>query len=506
MADTFAYDAVDYPTAVIAETHPGHLYAVGRMYGVNAAPIERCRMLEVGCGDGWNLIACAMGLPNATFAGVDLSAKAIARGNAAIAELGLTNVTLHATDLADWEPPAEPFDYALAHGFYSWVPANVRDALLSLYKRVLAPTGIGYVSYNIYPGCYIRRMFWEMLNYHARSEDPATRIREAHEMAEFLREGQPEKSDARSEMLKLEIEEIRDKRHPAVLYHDDIAAINDPVYFHEFVAHAGRFGLRFVAEAEAHTMEAGSVAKPSADILAGMAAHDVLRKEQYLDFVKLRRFRMTLLAPDGCEPRNEPDAAQVGMLAISSRAKADPSPVDLSPGVAVTFSAGDAIGRTDKPAGKAALTALAEIWPRRLWFADLLLRVEAKLGKPLTPEEATSIADLLGAAWRIGLCELHGHVPTYESKASERPKACPFARLQVRSGTMATSRNHALMKFDDAPSRRLIELLDGTRTREQIADGMVDAFPPGQRPDRLAILAGLENHLASMARQGLLIA
>lgn len=506
MADTFAYDAVDYPTAVIAETHPGHLHAVGRMYGVNAAPVERCRMLEVGCGDGWNLIACAMGLPNATFVGVDLSGKAIARGKAAIAELGLTNVTLHATDLATWEPPAEPFDYALAHGFYSWVPPAVRDALFSLYKRVLAPTGIGYVSYNTFPGGHVRRMFWEMLKYHARSDDPTTKIREAQEMAEFLREGQPAKPDARSEMLKLEIEDLRDKRTAAVLYHDDLAEINDPVYFHEFVAHAARFGLRFVAEAEPHTMEARSVSQPSSDILVGMAARDVLRKEQYLDFIKMRRFRMTLLSPDGGEPRNEPDAAQIGLLAISSKAKADPSPVDLSTGVPVTFTAGDAVGRTDKPACKAALASLAEIWPRRLPFADLLLRIEAKLGKPVSPEEATSVADLLCAAWRIGLCQIHGHVPTYESKVSERPKACPFARLQVRSGTMATSRNHALMKFDDAPSRRLIELLDGTRTREQIADGMVDAFPPGQRPDRLAILAGLENHLASMARQGLLIA
>ena len=47
-----------------------------------------------------------------------------------IAELGLSNVSLYAADLTTWEPPASGFDYVVAHGFYSWVPAPVRDALL----------------------------------------------------------------------------------------------------------------------------------------------------------------------------------------------------------------------------------------------------------------------------------------------------------------------------------------------------------------------------------------
>ena len=35
----------------------------------------------------------------------------------------------------------------------------------------------------------------------------------------------------------------------SALFHDDLGVPNDPVYFHEFVAHAGRHGLAFVAEA-----------------------------------------------------------------------------------------------------------------------------------------------------------------------------------------------------------------------------------------------------------------
>ena len=53
-------------------------------------------MLELGCGDGGNLIPMALALPGASFVGVDAAPKAIARGQGLIAELRLENVTLEA--------------------------------------------------------------------------------------------------------------------------------------------------------------------------------------------------------------------------------------------------------------------------------------------------------------------------------------------------------------------------------------------------------------------------
>ncbi len=190
MTTAFAYDTVEYPSAALPQAHPGHLFAVARMFGLNPAPVERCRYLEVGCGDGTHLIACALVLPRATFVGVDLSTVAIERGNRMIAELGLSNVTLYAADLTKWEPPAHGFDYAVAHGFYSWVPSFVRDSLMSLYAKCLPKDGVGYVSYNTYPGCYARRMVWEMLKFHTASiDEPTAKIEQALEMVKFLAAG-----------------------------------------------------------------------------------------------------------------------------------------------------------------------------------------------------------------------------------------------------------------------------------------------------------------------------
>ena len=60
------------------------------------------------------------------------------------------------------------FDYILCHGVYSWVPAPVREKILEILDRNLSPDGIGYISYNTYPGWHTRGMIRAMLAYHVR--------------------------------------------------------------------------------------------------------------------------------------------------------------------------------------------------------------------------------------------------------------------------------------------------------------------------------------------------
>jgi hypothetical protein len=48
------------------------------LFGMQPADIEQCRVLEIGCGDGANLIPMALGLPGSEFVGIDLAASPIA--------------------------------------------------------------------------------------------------------------------------------------------------------------------------------------------------------------------------------------------------------------------------------------------------------------------------------------------------------------------------------------------------------------------------------------------
>src|SRR5262249_17649603 len=161
---------------------------------------------------------------------------------------------------------------------------------------------------NAYPGCYTRRMLWEMMRIHtATKSEPAEKMHGALELIRFLQAGRPKKKDAALALLGPELEELLENRDPRVLYHDHLATFNAPVSFHEFTAHAKRFGFRFVAEAEPFLMETRGFPTEVAGLLNGLAAKDVLLKEQYIDFLLLRRFRQTLLSPDGGCPREDPD-------------------------------------------------------------------------------------------------------------------------------------------------------------------------------------------------------
>src|SRR5271157_4765033 len=163
-----SYDEVAYPSFPISYTHPDRLATVATLLGMKPAPVEECRVLELGCSDGSNLLAMAVGLPHSEFVGVDFAGTAIARGCARAAEVGLKNLTLRRLDLLEMAPDYGRFDYIIVHGLYTWVPESVADQILAICKGSMAPHGVAYVSYNTLPGCYSREMVREIMLFHNR--------------------------------------------------------------------------------------------------------------------------------------------------------------------------------------------------------------------------------------------------------------------------------------------------------------------------------------------------
>src|SRR5213593_3765074 len=125
-----AYDQTWYPSYTHPQTHPDQLATKATLFGLTPAPAAACRMLELGCGDGTNLASIALSLPQSQFVGLDLASTAIARGQEMTRAMGLQNITLHCGSVLDVGPDFGQFDYIVAHGLYSWVPAAVREKLL----------------------------------------------------------------------------------------------------------------------------------------------------------------------------------------------------------------------------------------------------------------------------------------------------------------------------------------------------------------------------------------
>ena len=132
-----------YPGHPFAQTHPDRLATVATLFGLRPAAPDACRLLELGCGDGGNLVPMAYALPGSAFCGVDLSATAVGRARALSAALGLTNVDVQVADVTAL-PELGEFDYVVAHGVYSWIAprraTRCSPPAASASRRTASPT------------------------------------------------------------------------------------------------------------------------------------------------------------------------------------------------------------------------------------------------------------------------------------------------------------------------------------------------------------------------------
>src|SRR5262252_399369 len=163
------YDEVPYPGYTHKQTHPDRLAVIATLMGMRPAPVEHCRVLELGCGDGGNLVPMAMSLRQSEFVGFDRAAGAVQSANEVVTSLGLKNIVIKQLDVLDLPADLGDFDYIIAHGFYSWAPDAVKEKILAVCKKQLNPQGVAFISYNAYPGGHLTDMVRNMLLFHLRN-------------------------------------------------------------------------------------------------------------------------------------------------------------------------------------------------------------------------------------------------------------------------------------------------------------------------------------------------
>jgi methyltransferase-like protein/SAM-dependent methyltransferase len=532
------YDQAPYPSLSYSQSHPDRLATVATLLGMSPAAVERCRVLELGCAGGGNLIPMAYSLPGSDLVGVDYSARQIAEGQSAIAALGLTNIALKHLDILEVDADLGQFDYIIAHGVYSWVTPAVQDKILDICKQNLAPNGVAYVSYNTYPGWHMINIVRGIMLYHTRNvADPQERATQARAVLELLADaGLPEDSAYGSfikmyaQFLSGKMEDARPRRD-ALLLHDELEEVNEPVHFHQFAAHAGRHGLQYVGDAEFQTMfiKPGSVPPRVLEAINDMTT-SVVDLEQYIDFIANRTFRQTLLCHEGIAVSRTLKPERLAGLYAASHAKpvtAEPSQKGnlaevLSRGVAQFRGSDGATLSIDHPVSKMAFLCLAEAWPRPVQFGDLLAqaRTRAKSVSQQHPDDAQALGVNLLTAYSYSdkLLELHAYAPPLALEAGERPVASPVARFQAQDNERVTNLRHERVSVDEA-DRYLLRHLDGSRDRPAlldlllsgpVAEGILtvqDGGKPVEDPNRLRKLLTeeMDGRLRWLARAGLLV-
>ena len=467
------YDGIPYPGFTFSQTHPDLLATMGRLHGLSTADPRACRVLEAGCGTGANLLLMAHTLPESEFVGIDLSAVQIDIAKTGASELGLKNVSFEQRDILGVDPQQlGRFDYIIAHGIFSWVPADVRQALIDIYSGCLSENGVGFISFNSYPGCHLRQMAWEPMRFHVSGIDSGPKkVEEGKKLLAALANAAAPDSIYRS-ILWDELKRLVEKPL-AASFHDDFESTNQPYYFHEFSSAMRSSGLKYLTEAEPQWLNFADL-PPNAQTFLHSLDSDIEKREQYLDFVRCTRFRNVLVCNENAKTTHVPDVTAVKDFFVAAEIAPVSDDEKVGNYEAKNFSRPDGASLgIGHPLTKAALVHLGNVFPRRIRFDELVLAAEALLETSSSADDIATLVKCLSDMTVVGYVRLHSYEPVCSYTLSERPIANEFTAWQARSDSDSIALfNHITLHPEIDITRDLIPLLDGTKDHTDLVSAM----------------------------------
>ena len=302
--------------------------------------------------------------------------------------------------------------------------------------------GVAYVSYNAYPGWHLRGMIRDMTYYHASQfSDRKVRVQQARNLLEFLAKSATAETTPYSLLLRNELQ-IFQRTPDSYVCHEHLEEVNEPLYFHQFAERAAAKGLQYLGEADLCAMAPANFPPEVQEVLRMLAA-DVIHLEQYMDFLRNRTFRQTLLCHEDLRFSRRlrvEEMAKFYAPRLPSRSSRRPDIVSAIPSNSVrpvgwhrrqppAFQGGDAASGGDLAALRERGRLAAARPPATGGHAGMT---------PTKTEDLQVLGQCLLAAYtaasRSGIVDLRLSMPRYAFAASERPIGSPVAQVAGRRG------------------------------------------------------------------------
>jgi cyclopropane fatty-acyl-phospholipid synthase-like methyltransferase/methyltransferase-like protein len=467
------YDQVPYQSHPFPHTQPPRLAAIARLFGLTPPPVPTARILEIGCAAGGNIIPLAARFPESTCLGIDLSGVQIEQAARRARVLGLRNLELRRQSVTHIGAGDGPFDYIICHGVYSWVPESVRETILRVCAERLSDNGIAIVSYNVLPGWHMKMAVRDsMIAHAAHIPDPTQKIAQARWFIGFLKDRVSQETPY-GNALRTEAEFLANLRDDYVL-HEFLEDENTPFTVTQFVRAAERAGLGYLGETELHTMIAETYGEETAVALRQLSDNRLLPLEQYIDILTGRTFRQSILVKAATAGRAQ---RALNPMRLSSLHVAGRFTPDAEPGKDGTRVFRDSAGRTLTTASTGvgvALEVLAGRYPGTATPAEL---TETAGRWAAWPEaQGSAVTDALYKMLNAGMLDFYTEAVRVGSASATRPIAIPLARLDAALGAASTANLRHEPVTIDAGGRLLVPLLDGTRDREALCEGLLQAM------------------------------
>lgn len=289
--------AIADPGRLSPSHSPARLRATAHLYGVETPPLERARVLAVGCGTGEALLPFALAYPDAQAIGLDSSETLISQGTEAARRLGASNLTLYVGQAPDVGSQLGLFDYIIVTGVYSYLPADAAQTLLQACAALLAPQGILYLDSHVYPGAKALDVVRDAIMLHGHAAQTHAELRQSALAALTLfKEGLAAANPQQAALPGIVAQFERDL-HAA--QGDDEGGLQllgcNPSYFVELAGRATEAGLAYVGDTQPLSeiaLNFGQGVSLNHSLLA--MGQPATVRQQYLDFATGRAFRQSL--------------------------------------------------------------------------------------------------------------------------------------------------------------------------------------------------------------------
>ena len=483
-----SYDLCPYPQVSHGRSHPSYLAALACLYGIEPPELESCRILEIGCGPGGNLIPISLSHPGTECLGIDISSFQIEEGKKTIDRLGHpNNIQLIKMDVADFDRSFGSFDFIIAHGVFSWVPPNLQERILDIVDANLSPDGIAYISYNTYPGWHTKMISRDLMRRCGRvGSGCSDRPDHARKMLNFLAEETASlKVFPYAHLLKQVLDDLQGKPD-FYLRHEYLEEHNRPIYFSDFVELVQKRDLRYVADAIPGLTSLSPYPDKVKEFII-QNSKDRIQAEQFIDFLTGNSFRRSLVVRSAQKPADVMSPAKVTSCFLRGNIQAVHGSETEGSSVRCTLKSGISSEiNVTRPLTAAALIVLYEAQPLGLSFEELVRSAYSKLG--MVPE--TIHRDRLRGDLTL-LCQdftdafLHGalnlrrsHTPCVRNPG-EFPKGAQYALYQASHGQRhITNQYHETVTLT-VPQIEIFMHLDGSHSRAALVEMILPMMKSG---------------------------
>lgn len=345
-------------------------------------------------------------------------------------------------------------------------------------REHLAPHGVALLSHNALPGWSGRGAVRELMRFHAAGfEDPGEQVEQARAALRFVRRALEGHSGPWPELVR-ELDDFLAGRPDWYIYHEYLTPHNEALSLVELVRRVEAAGLQVVTDADfPSTCPDRWPDEVAAQVRAlGQTWVDT---EQYMDFIRDRRFRRSVLCQGERALERSLDPTRLRGRRVRMRVVVHTLSPQRDQSAAV-FHVGDTPVTTHEPVIKAALVALGQAWPEPIGFAELLdaARATARSPSPRAQDERDLGGTLLTCVWQ-GLAELRWEPGRWATRAPARPQLGVVNRRLAAWGGELVSLDHVNFGLRQPLNRLLAQWMDGAHSVEALAERALHAAQSG---------------------------